>query len=118
MAMSDLSIQISDLRTRITFQSPTISKDAGGAQSQSYTNIGTHPTVWAQWINDHGQESVASDAVTSAQRATVRVRQRTDILETWRVVKDGENWQILSIDPVQDKNRWVELRVERVKGTV
>ena len=49
---------------------------------------------------------------------TVRIRHRSDIVETWRVLKDSEAWQILSIDPVQDANRWVELRVERVKATV
>jgi SPP1 family predicted phage head-tail adaptor len=113
--MADLNIQISDLRTRITFQSPTITKDAGGAQKTTYVGVGI---AWAQWINDHGQEAVAAEAKVSAQRATVRLRHRTDIVETWQVLKDGEIWKILSIDPVQDRNRWIELRVERVKGTV
>ena len=116
--MAELSIQISDLKTRITFQSPTVAKDAGGAQVSSWANVGTTPTVWAQWINDHGQEAVLAEATVSAQRATVRIRHRSDIVEKWRVLKDGEAWQILSIDPVQDRNRWVELRVERVKATV
>jgi len=113
--MADLNIKVSDLRTRITFQSPTITKDAGGAQKTTYVDVSI---VWAQWINDHGQEAVAAEALVSAQRATVRIRHRTDIVETWRVMKDSEAWKILSIDEVQDKNRWVELRVERVKGTV
>lgn len=116
--MPDLNIKVSDLRTRITFQSPTLAKDAGGAQVPTYVNIALIPSVWAQWINDHGQESVSSEAVTSAQRATVRFRYRSDVQTTWRVMKDAEPWQILSIDPVQDRNRWVELRVERMKGTV
>lgn len=116
--MADLNISIADLRTRITFQVPTITKDAGGAQKTTWANIGTTPTVWAQWINDHGSELVLTEAQASVQRATVRVRHRSDIVETWRVVKDGETWQVLSIDPVQDRNRWVELRVERVKATV
>jgi len=116
--MADLNIKISDLRTRITFQSPTIVKDAGGAQLETYANVASVPTVWAQWINDHGAEAVVSDAKTSAQRATVRVRDRSDINTTWRLLKNGEAWQILSVDEVQDRNRWVELRVERVKGTV
>ena len=116
--MADLLIQISALRTRITFQSPTISADAGGAQKTTYANVGTTPNVWAQWINDHGQESIAGGAEVSIQRATVRVRHRTDIVTTWRVLKDSEPWLILSIDLVQDKHRWVDLRVERVKATV
>jgi SPP1 family predicted phage head-tail adaptor len=116
--MADLTITIADLRTRITFQAPSVNKNSGGFQKATYSNIGTNPTVWAQWINDHGQESVATGAEVSVQRASVRLRNRTDILTTWQVLKDGEAWQILSIDPVQDRNRWVELRVERVKATV
>jgi SPP1 family predicted phage head-tail adaptor len=116
--MADLSVQISDLRTRITFQEPTLSKDAGGAQKAGYANVSTTPSVWAQWINDHGQEAISSGAEKSAQRATVRVRHRGDVLATWRVLRDGEAWQILSVDPVQDRKRWIELRVERVTGTV
>lgn len=116
--MADLNLTISDLRTRITFQEPTITKDPGGAQKTTYANVGTNPTVWAQWINDHGQELVSSDAQKLVQNATVRIRHRSDIAETWRVMKGGEVWQIFSIDLVQGRNRWVELRVERVKATV
>lgn len=116
--MSDYKISISELRTRITFQEPTITEDAGAAQVAGYANVATVPTVWSRWINDHGQESVSNDADKSVQRATVTVRNRTDIQETWRVVKDNEAWQIISIDPVRDANQWIEMRVERVKGTV
>lgn len=117
--MADLNVSISDLRTRITFQEPTISKDAGGAQVAAWANIATIPSVWARWINDHGAEAVQqSGAAVSAQRATVLIRYRSDILSVWRVVMDGSAWQILSVDQVRDRNRWTEMRVERVKGTV
>lgn len=118
--MADLNITIADLRTRITFQSPTVSADAGGAQVPSWANVATNPTVWARWINAHGQEVITSDASQSVQRATVTVRHRTDIRESWRIlrVSDSSYWQIVSIDAVQGRNRWVELVVERAKGTL
>lgn len=116
--MADLNIQVSDLRDRITFQSPTITKKDSGAQVEAYANIATNPTVWAQWVNDHGQEVVTSDAEKSEQRATVTIRYRSDVSETWRVVKDEEAWKIFSIDHVRGRNRWTVMRVERVKGTV
>jgi SPP1 family predicted phage head-tail adaptor len=115
--MMELQINAGDLRTSITFQLPTIHTGAGAAQSVTYANVSTNPTAWVQWINDHGQESVASNAEVSVQRATVRGRYRNDILTTWRVLKDGEPWQILSVDLLQNR-RWFELRVERVKATV
>lgn len=116
--MADYAVQISDLRTRITFQEPTLTSDAGGAQVAGYANVMTNPTVWARWINAHGPEAITSDALKSVQRATVTVRDRSDILTTWQILKDGVAWQIISIDRVQDKNRWVEIVVERAKGTI
>ncbi len=112
------TINPGEMRTSITFQSPTISKDAGGAQKTVYANVASKPTVKARWINDHGQEALSSGAETSVQRATVTIRHRVDVETTWRVLKDAEPWQILSVDLIQGRNRWVELRVERVKATV
>ena len=118
--MADYNVTIADLRTRIAFQSPTVSSDAGGAQKPSFANVGTNPTVWARWINAHGDEAVHSEALKSAQRATVTVRYRSDILTTWQVVRvsDSTVWQVISVDHVQGRNRWTELVLERVKGTV
>lgn len=107
-----------EMRTRITFQQPTVNKDAGGAQSETWANVTTNPTVWARWVNAHGNESVQSEALKAVQRATVTVRHRTDILTTWQVLKDSEAWRIISIDRARGENRWVELVVERAKGTV
>lgn len=117
--MADLNVRISDLRDRITFQSPTISKTSGGAQTETYANVATDPTVWALWVNDHGQEGVASDAEKSSQRATVTIRHRSDVLATWQVLKDDVAWKLISPpDSVRGRNHWTVLRVERVEGTV
>ncbi len=116
--MADFVVNAGELRTVITFQQPTITKNAGGAQKETYANVATNPTVRAKWVNDHGEESVTSDAGKSIQRATVTIRHRSDVLETWQVLKNNEAWKILSVDPVQGRNHWVVLRVERVKGTV
>lgn len=112
------TINPGEMRTLITLQSPTITEDAGGAQSPAYANVSPNPTVYARWVNAHGQEAVNSDAVKSVQRAVVTIRHRTDIKETWQVLKDSEAWQIISIDPVRDQRRFVELVVERAKGSV
>jgi len=115
--MSVLTINPGDLRTSITLQSPTISKDAGGAQKAGYANAGTNPTVLAQWVNSHGEES-AANAVKNVQRATVVIRHRIDVQPTWRVLKDNEPWAIISLDLIRGQNRWLEMIVEKVIGTV
>jgi SPP1 family predicted phage head-tail adaptor len=118
--MTVLDIQVGDMRDRITFQSPTISKSSGGGQVEAYANVLTNPTVWALWVNDHGQEVVANDAEKAVQRATVTIRNRSDVLTTWQVLKeDGSAWKLISPpDHVRGRQRWTVLRVERVIGTV
>ena len=117
--MADFNVSISDLRTRITFQQPTITKDAGGAQTTTYANVSTNPTVWSSWVYDHGLESVQSGSVQSVLRATVTVRHRNDVLPVWQILKGSEAWKLIAPpEPVQDRNQWLVLRVEQVKGSV
>lgn len=116
--MAEYTVKLSDMRTRITLQAPALTTDAGGAQVAGWANA-ANPIVWARWVNAHGQEVVTSEALKSSQRAVVTIRYRSDILPSWRILKDGsEAWQIISIDPVQARNEWTELVVERVKGSV
>ena len=116
--MTDINIQVGEMRDRITFQAPTINKAGSGAQTEAYADVSTNPTVWAQVVYDHGQEVVANDAEKSVQRATVTVRYRSDVFATWQVLIDNLAWKIFSIDHVRGQNRWTVLRVERVIGTV
>jgi len=116
--MSDIAVSIGDLKSRVTFQQPTLAVDPGGAQSPGWANIDSTPTVWARWVYDHGQEQIVSGADVSVQRATVTIRYRSDVLATWRLLLDNNPWMILSVDHVQDRNHWTVLRVERAKGTV
>ncbi len=115
--MSPVTMNPGDLRTSITLQVPTISKDAGGAQKAGYANAGTNPIVLARWVNSHGEEN-AVNAVKSVQRATVTIRARTDVNVTWRVLKDGEAWQVISVDLIRGENRWTELIVEKAIGSI
>ncbi len=117
--MADLNIQIADLRDRITFQASTVTKQTSGAQTEAYADVATNPTVWALIVYDHGQTLVTSEVEKAEQRATVTVRYRSDLLDTWQVLIDGTPWKIISPpDHVRGLNRWTVFRIERVKGTV
>jgi len=111
--------RIAKLNTRITFQEPTLVTNAGAFQEPTYANIATVPTVWAQVVYDHGQELTQAEAYTTTQGATVTIRYRSDILSTWQVTMAGENWKIVSPpENVQNLNRWVQFRIEKVKGSI
>ena len=116
--MANYRVNPGDMRTEITLQVPTTSKDAGGAQVTTFANAPSKPTVWARWINAHGEEAVSSETLKSVQRATVTIRYRTDVVPTWQILKGSEAWQVISVDHVQDKRRFLELVVERAKGSL
>jgi head-tail adaptor len=115
--VSIVTINPGELRTQITLQSPTVSKDSGGAQKAGYSNASTNPVVLARWINSHGEENT-NNAVKSVQRATVIIRHRTDIDATWRVLKDNVAWYVISVDAIRGESRWLELVVERAVGSI
>lgn len=116
--MPRYSVNPGEMRTKITMQSPTISIDAGAAQVTTFASVSRNPVMYARWVNVHGAETATDDALKSTQRAHVTIRHRTDIDTTWRVIKDdGSAWNIISIDTIRGERRFLELLVERTKGT-
>jgi len=104
-----------DLRTPVLFQSSALTQGADGAQVTAYTDL---DTAKVKWVNAHGQESISADASKSSQRATVTRRYSSAVDETTSIVKDGTRWQVISVDDIQLRHEYMELVVERVKGTV
>lgn len=63
-----------------------ISLDAMGGVVESWTHVAF---VWAQWLPTTGREFFAAQARISEATGVLRIRYRTDINETWRVVVEG-----------------------------
>lgn len=107
------------LRTRVTLLTPTIAKDAGGAQVPTYADFATNPNVWAKVVFAHGQEAVASAAAKDVQRVTLTIRYRSDVNATTAVRLNGAVWQMIGTpDNIQNRNQYLEFQAELVKGTV
>jgi SPP1 family predicted phage head-tail adaptor len=115
MNLTGKPFNVGELKTPITIQNPTINKDAGGAQSATWMDVAA---VRCKWVNDHGTESTQSGADTFSQRATVMMRYLASVTSASSVLKNGERWQVVSLDDIQERHEYIELRVERVKGTV
>jgi len=117
--MSQVNIDAGEFRTRITLQTPTITKDAGSAQKVTYANFATTPSVWAKVVFAHGTESVATDAQKSIQRVTVTIRYRSDVDATKAISLNGATWKIIGTpDNIQNRNQYLEFQAELVKGAV
>ena len=112
-------IDAGELRTRVTLLHSSIAKDAGGAQKVTYADFTTNPNVWAKVVFAHGTEAVSSDAFKNVSRMTITVRYRSDVDATCAVRLNGEVWKFIGTpDNIQNRNQYLEMQAELVKGSV
>jgi SPP1 family predicted phage head-tail adaptor len=102
-----------EIRTRVTLKSRTVTVGTGGFQTPTLTTLAT---VSAKWVNVHGSEVWAANAVNAMRAATVTIRYRDDIDETCVVVLDGENYEITSMDDIQQRHEYIEMKVQLFKS--
>lgn len=99
-----------ELRTSVTLQSRTFTTGAGGFPIPSWSTIAT---VWAKWVNVHGQEAWIAQTAQVGQAATVTIRYRSGVDTTCAVLKGSDRWEIISVDNIQERNEYLELKVIR-----
>jgi head-tail adaptor len=104
-----------ELRTPVLFQNPTVSKDAGGAQVIAWSDV---DTAYVKIVNAHGQEAVTSEALKNVQRSTWTRRYNASVTTLTSGVLNGQRWQVVSVDDVQNRHEYMELVVELAKATV
>jgi len=101
-----------EMRTLITLKSRSIitGGSAGGFRIPNYDEIAQ---VLAKWVNVHGSEVWVSKTVQAIKAATVLIRYQAGLDETCVVDKGGEIYEIVSIDNIQEKNEYMELKVKK-----
>jgi SPP1 family predicted phage head-tail adaptor len=94
---------IGKLRDRITFQVSTPSQDSLGEPIDSWANVGTNPTVWAQITVKPGGERYVSGGEQLQARLvhTIVIRYRTDLTIKMRALFGS---RIFAIENVYDPN--------------
>jgi SPP1 family predicted phage head-tail adaptor len=115
MNLNGRPINPGELRTPITIQVSTIVEDAGGAQKPEWSDLAD---VFAKWTNVHGQEVWASQSVQAQKPATVLIRYLAGVDTQSSILKDGERYQVVSVDDMQDRHEYMELKVKLVAGSV
>ncbi|MCI0552559.1 MAG: phage head closure protein [Anaerolineae bacterium] len=104
-----------ELRTPVLFQNPTVTKDPGGAQVIAWTDL---DTAHIKIVNAHGEEVVTSDASKNVQRSTWLRRYNASVTSQTSGVLDGQRWQVIAVDDIQNRHEYMELLVELAKATV
>ena len=102
-----------EMRTRITLQSRSVSTETGGFQTPTWSTIAQ---VWARWVNAHGAEAWTAASLQAEQAATVTIRYRTGIDLTCAVLKGSERFEIVSMDNIQERSEYIELKVQRMRS--
>lgn len=109
MILNGKVINPGELRTAVTFERRTVSTGTGGYQTPTWSTIAT---AWARWENVHGGEVWAAANMQARRPATVLARYRADVNLACAVSMGGVRYEILSIDNIQNRAEYMELKVQ------
>ena len=70
--------------------------------------------VWARIRNPNGLEAIKADATTSIVKASIRIRYRTGLDASMRVVHGNTYYSILAILPDEVKREFIDLACQVV----
>lgn len=108
-----MTYRAGELDQRITFQERVKTSDGMGGYSFTWTNISTLSSVWAHARPRNGREREQFDRVNAEASYLFVVRNRSDIKEDYRIVWDGELFNIRYISKPKTRALYLEIEGER-----
>lgn len=110
------SANAGELRTPVFFKRIERKTDADGYPSDQETNIfGDGKAINAKWVNAHGTESFTAMQLQLREPATITCR-FSPLINKQLIVYKGKDpvpYEVISIDNVEERNRWLEIKVQR-----
>jgi SPP1 family predicted phage head-tail adaptor len=82
------------LKTKVTIQQQTATQDAAGQITGGWSTLAS---VWADVRQQRGLEAIRADAMSSATKASIRIRRRTDVNAGMRVLQGTTLYNILAV---------------------
>lgn len=110
------SANAGELRTPVYFIIVNRTTDAEGYPLEEEVNIfGSGVAMPCKWVNAHGSEAFTALQLSLREPATITCRYSASITEKCLVYKgsDKEPYEIISIDNVEERNKWLEIKVQR-----
>jgi SPP1 family predicted phage head-tail adaptor len=108
-----MKIAAGTLNSRILIQTSTQTQDAAGQMVPSWSTL---TSVWANIRHLNGAESIKADAQSSVVKASIRIRKRTGIDSSMRVVHGTTNYAIRAVLPDEYERDKMHLVCEVVNG--
>ena len=113
-----MPLQAGRLDAQITLQSATEAQDVFGEPIQTWSDLTTDPTVWAEVIPLSGRERFEAQQVNAEVDTTFRIRYRTDLDEQMRVVYNSTPYDIHAIQELRRREGLELLTVARIQEAV
>ena len=100
-----------ELNKRITFQRLTTTTNENGFEVEEWEDF---KTVWAAVTNLHGREYFEAAAVQRENTVKFTIRYLKDIDTSMRILFQGKQYNITSIDNIKYKNVYMEIKALEV----
>lgn len=105
-----------ELRTPVYFKKISRGYTANRVPTEIEENVfGEGTFVMAKWVNAHGTDALVAMQMSMRDPATLTVRYSPKIDNRLIVYcgADPEPYEIVSIDNVEMRNQWLEIKVQR-----
>lgn len=115
------SANAGELRTPVYFKEAVRRTDVDGFVSESEVNVfgqdsaGNDIPAMTKWVNVHGTESFVAMQLMLRDPATITMRYSPLINEKLTVYNgtDTKPFEVISIDDVENRHVWLEIKVQR-----
>ena len=101
-----------ELKISYKLKSRTAAGDAGGFQVPSYA---TFATGKGKWTGVHGSEGWMLGTIGATRLGTFLIRYHASMKETCQVEIENEDYEVISMDDIQKRHEYIELKLKLVK---
>ena len=109
-----------ELRTKVYFMRHERTVDDEGFPSDQEVNVfGKNVPCMCKWVNAHGYEVFQTMQLEIREPATITTQYSSSLMDpTLIVYKDGDTkpYEVISIDNVDERSVWLEIKVQRKSG--
>lgn len=103
-------MQAGELRTPIKVKAYTETTDADGYPVKGLTLV---LSAWCRWKNVHGQEVYTAQQLGLVDAATLMMRYSALVTPTCVICRGDDVFDIISIDNIEQRDAWLEIKVKR-----
>lgn len=109
------SANAGELRTPVWFKIVERFTDAEGYPNEDEVDVFDGSPMMCKWVNAHGTDAFLAMQQQLKEPATITCRYSPKINERCLVYKDSDPkpFEVISIDNVEERNVWLEIKVQR-----